>query len=608
MRTLPPTRPRLPVAAALGALALLAAAPVPPAIGMAAAQEQEAPAEEDTAAVRDTADGVRFDFQDADLRSVLTALAEASGMNVVYSDLPDRSVTLRTATPVAPEQIPDLLESVVDAQGLEMEESAGVVRIYAPDEEDDGADGDGEGREGPDAGDAAPSPDAPPRLFVHRLAHADAPTVAQLLRTLFGLGGGAEGAGAPGAGAGTGRTSLSERLRNQEATGYRSLADPEDGQRPPRPQARPPARGQAPVARDGADREEDEEGDGTSVLLQGPVQIVPDTRTNSILVLANPADFGTVEGAIEQLDRRPLQVLIEALIVEVRSDDLNRIGTEVDVPVGDDDGDDDGAAPGDADLDVGGGISAEGDAALEVLGIGSVDASAVLTLLSQSTDATILSRPVVMAQNNEEARILVGDQRPFVQLSRATEGGAVDQVVQYQNVGTELRIRPTINRDGFVNLEVLQEVSNATQVTQFNAPVINTRESETDVLVRDGRTVVLGGLVDRETESTRSGIPLLKDIPVLGGLFGNTSEREVASELFILLTPHVLHTDEDMVEVREQVRDASQRLDEAMPDPLPLFDTGAAGNDSLPAPDTVPEPADGETGPTGADGEQDGKR
>ena len=121
----------------------------------------------------------------------------------------------------------------------------------------------------------------------------------------------------------------------------------------------------------------------------------------------------------------------------------------------------------------------------------------------------IVSRPVILAQNNQEARILVGSERPFVQVSRSlpTDAAVRDQVIQYRDVGTKLTITPTINADGYVNLQVLQEVSTATAETQFGAPVISTREASTHLFVKNGHTAVLGGLIDRQQEKTRVGHP-----------------------------------------------------------------------------------------------------
>lgn len=523
-------------------LALLALGPAAP----AGAQDEPGAAPADSA--------VSFDFQDADLRAVLSSLAEAAGLSIVYSDLPSRSVTLRTAREIPPGEISDLLETVAEANDLVLEREGGIVRVASAPPERAGAAEDTV-REGPAPGEGPPRP----RLFVHRLQHADAETLAQTVQALFGTGGGG-GAGL----AGEGRASLSESLREQRDAGYRSLQPPEEG--------RAEGAGAPQVREDG----------GMQAVLRHPAQIVPDSRSNALLVMATPEDNRTIEAAVEKLDVRPLQVLIEVMIAEVRQDDEFAFGNTVEVPTGED-----GEGVG-FELQ---GLSA-GDVALRVLGIGSVGASAVLSALSTSSDVTILSRPVVMAQNNQEARIMVGDQRPFVQLERSlpTDASVRDQVVQYRNVGTELRIRPTINRDGYVNLSVLQEVSSATAEVQFGAPVINTRESETQVLVKDGHTAVLGGLVDRQEETSRSGVPLLKDIPVLGGLFGTTRTRESATELFIFLTPRVLRSDRDMQDARRELEDSTDRLGPRMPDGRSL--TEPPDGEALPHPDTVPRPPD----------------
>src|SRR5207248_1606112 len=113
------------------------------------------------------------------------------------------------------------------------------------------------------------------------------------------------------------------------------------------------------------------------------------------------------------------------------------------------------------------------------------------------------------------------------------------------DVGTKLTIRPTINDDGYVSLAIQQEVSSATSEVQFDAPVISTRETVTQVLVKDGQTVVLGGIRDRQTDHTQSGLPLLSRIPILGGLFGSTDRRKSETELYLFLTPRVLRTDAD---------------------------------------------------------------
>jgi general secretion pathway protein D len=113
-------------------------------------------------------------------------------------------------------------------------------------------------------------------------------------------------------------------------------------------------------------------------------------------------------------------------------------------------------------------------------------------------------------------------------------------------VGTKLTVRPTINQDGYVSLLIQQEINAATNEVAFDAPVISTREAVTQVLVRDGQTIVLGGLRDHQKDHTSSGVPLLSGIPLIGGLFGSTGQHSSTTELYLFLTPRILRTDADV--------------------------------------------------------------
>jgi general secretion pathway protein D len=178
--------------------------------------------------------------------------------------------------------------------------------------------------------------------------------------------------------------------------------------------------------------------------------------------------------------------------------------------------------------------------------LGRMDLDAVLRTSQSKGDVDILSRPVLLASNNTEARFLVGSQRPFVRVSRSlpTHTAARDQVVQYRDVGTKLAVRPTINQDGYVSLVIQQEINAATGEAQFDVPVISTREVATQVLVKDGQTIVLGGLRDLQRDRNQLGTPILPGIPIVGGLFG-CRRRSTATELYLFLTPRILHTDTD---------------------------------------------------------------
>src|SRR5205814_9489768 len=154
---------------------------------------------------------------------------------------------------------------------------------------------------------------------------------------------------------------------------------------------------------------------------------------------------------------------------------------------------------------------------------------------------------VPLAAQSPQARSLVGSQRPVAQVSRSrpTETPPRDQVIQYRDVGTRLTVRPTINQDGYVALLIQQEVNQATSEVAFDAPVISTREAATQVLVRDGQTIVIGGLKDEQRDVTQGGVPILSSIPFIGGLFGSARRQKTQTELYLFLTPRILKTDAD---------------------------------------------------------------
>ena len=290
------------------------------------------------------------------------------------------------------------------------------------------------------------------------------------------------------------------------------------------------------------------------------MQIVPDEITNSLLIRATEADWAILEQAIAALDLRPLQVVIEVVIAEVRRSGDLKVGVGVFASNVDEEGGDGstGLLP----------VSPSADAfTLDVLRTGNVDVGLTLAALSSSGNVRILSRPLIQAQNNQEARILVGNEQPFVQASYSglNTGGVTQQTVQYRDVGTSLTILPTINEDGYINLSLTQEVSSATAETQFGAPVISTREATTQILARTGQTVVIGGLVEQQTDESRTGIPILKDLPVLGWLFGTTRETVYNAELFLFLTPYVIASDEDEETLRRELEGNAELLQELLP-------------------------------------------
>jgi general secretion pathway protein D len=464
-------------------------------------------------------DSITVRLVDVDLRAAVQVLGQYLDRPVIFSGTPAASrVTLETPQPVARADVIRLLRGLLESQNLEMvsDSAAGLYRVRQK-----------ELPRTPAAQDLARAERTlgATELFTIRLRHARAADVAATVNALYGRGGALGELGDR-------RQTLDQGLRENVVT-------PQQLPEQPLPEAAAGARGRA-------------------ANLAGEVTIVPDARSNSLLIRASREDFQLIEAAVKELDVRPLQALIEVLIAEVRRDRNFSFGVETRVPQT--------HVPGSDNTTIGGSTTGGGlgDFVIKVMGAGGIDVEATLRAGASRGDVRILSRPVVIAANNEDAQILVGSQRPFIQVARSlpTDAPSRDQVVQYKDVGTRLIVRPTISQDGYIMLEVTQEVNAATNEVQFDAPVISTRTVETQLLVKDGQTVVLGGLSDRQRERNQGGVPVLSSIPLLGGLFGRASRRTTETELFLFITPRVIRTDADADAVTEPLR---KKAEEAKP-------------------------------------------
>jgi general secretion pathway protein D len=286
----------------------------------------------------------------------------------------------------------------------------------------------------------------------------------------------------------------------------------------------------------------------------GQTVIVSSPQSNALVIRTAPSNYTLLRETIDSLDKRPVQVLMEVTVAEVV---LGR-GTEYGINWA--------AATGNA-RDARGAqfgqpiIPDTLDPIQDFLGrvtrLGSVDVRAVLRTLASSSTVNVLSTPEVLAVNNREARILVGSKVPFIASTRLGNDVAIDRAVQYQDVGTQLTLIPTINDDGYVSVQLLQEVSslaNQTVQAALNAPVITTREASTRAIVRDGQTVVIGGLIGTSTEVVSSGVPLLKDIPGLGFLFKRQTTAKNRTELAIFITPYIIRSDAEADALFERAR------------------------------------------------------
>lgn len=276
--------------------------------------------------------------------------------------------------------------------------------------------------------------------------------------------------------------------------------------------------------------------------LVGQVYVVADQDTNSLLVATATKYEKQVKGVIDQLDRRVPQVLIKVLIAEVTHDNSLDFGTDFSVL---------NIRPSGFGSKLGSTLGAAAAAASSSTPAGMVatllesNVSITLQALAQQNKLDVLSRPYILTSDNQEADITVGSEVPFVTSTYVDENGGVHNNAQYQNIGIILNVTPHINPEGLVTLLVSPQVTALTSQTVtiqagVSLPVFDVRSADSYLTVRDGQTVVIGGMMQDQKTASVSKIPLLGDIPLLGKLlFSYTSTDKTKTELLIFLTPHV---------------------------------------------------------------------
>lgn len=309
--------------------------------------------------------------------------------------------------------------------------------------------------------------------------------------------------------------------------------------------------------------------------LSSSTKILPDKRTNSLLIMGTRGDVAALEEIIQQLDIMLAQVLIEAVIIEVglnnkieygidwlqRSmsvyDTRTKGGLPVRNPV----------------MSFAGGWGGEGGTFLDAGAVQNdiqlspgrltyfakfidLNLDVVLRMAAASSNARILSTPVVLTTDNTEAKITVAEQRPIVTSSSAYDTGRQISTYEYKNIGIELTVTPRINPRGMVVMEISQSADNVgenVRIDNNEVPTILKREIKAQVAVENRSTLVLGGLVSTDHARSVSKVPILGDIPLLGQLFRTTSKGDRRRELLVFLTPYVLVSP-------EEARSESRRL------------------------------------------------
>ena len=297
------------------------------------------------------------------------------------------------------------------------------------------------------------------------------------------------------------------------------------------------------------------------------VNIQADEATNSLIITASPSELKNLMSVIRKLDIRRPQVMIEAIIAEVTVDKSAELGIQwrlTDLTSGTEKGVLGGtsfsggtAAPSINELSANPGAAiglqgfnigyVQGTASIlgnEILNIGSL-----LSALASDTDTNILSTPSLVTLDNEEAEIIVGQNVPFPTGSYTGAGNTTPDnpftTVERHDIGVKLKVVPQINEGDAVRLEITQEVSNLTRVSELRpelGPTTNTREIRTIVMVEDGKMLVLGGLISDDVQETEQRVPLLGSLPLLGYFFRYNTTSHTKRNLMVFLKPTILRT------------------------------------------------------------------
>lgn len=278
--------------------------------------------------------------------------------------------------------------------------------------------------------------------------------------------------------------------------------------------------------------------------------------TNSLIIRDYVPILDKVRSLIKEIDTPPLQVLIEAKIIDITSKDLQNLGVTYSATY---------TAPGglfkgkgssyEGSDQVKGTVTTAGPSSslsggqfkLETFILKSWDVTATIDALIQDQRARLLASPSIATLNGKEARIVIGEKVPYKEKTQTTTG--TTETTRFIDVGTNLRVTPQISPDGYITMAVHPEVSSVSALLDAG-PRITTREADAVIRVKDGETIVIGGLIKNEDTHVRSRIPIFGHLPIVGFLFGNKSKDLTQTELAVFITPHIIKESEELKKVK----------------------------------------------------------
>ncbi len=318
---------------------------------------------------------------------------------------------------------------------------------------------------------------------------------------------------------------------------------------------------------------------GTTPILSQDIQIVPDTATNSLIITAKREEYQVLVDVIEKLDRPRSMVLIEALIMEVSMSKEYELGVQWQGGETGTIGDRSVAVYSSSNSGVDNlpsysttsGVTFPSGLSLGVIGdtieIGGIEfpsIAAVVRAYVTDSDVQILSTPSIMTTDNKAAKINVVDNVPYITRQDQNSSGNDYTNYDFKDVGVMLNITPQINQERVVSLEIQQEVSQILSTDESGQPTTLKRELETTVWVKDGNTIVIGGLIDETENRTKYRVPILSKIPLLGMLFKSKTNSLDKKNLYVFITPHIIENPSEAQKVYEDKKGHIESIQESV--------------------------------------------
>jgi general secretion pathway protein D len=318
-------------------------------------------------------------------------------------------------------------------------------------------------------------------------------------------------------------------------------------------------------------------GTPTAATTPSGITITADTPTNSLVISAPPEAYEVIKDIIQKLDIRRSQVLVETLIAEVALSKVEELGVEwrvLDEPNGtqvfaSSTGSDStgvlNALTANPLNPVGGFLIGALRNTITVNGQEILNIPAVLRAFQGDTDVNILATPNLLTTDNEEAEIIIGEERPFLRSSQDTPSGGVVSTVntfEFRDTGITLRITPQISQGRTVRLNLFQDINRFLSEAETGAVTTTRRSVKTTVVVDDSQTIVIGGLIQEERDESKTQVPCLGNLPFFGMAFRQTSDRKRKTNLLIFITPHIINSPEDIRLLTEHKRRQSDKTED----------------------------------------------